>query len=274
MSQMIKEEKPKSCASCTSGKLEFPLSTWLVVYRKAILATVAVIAIISFIYIWIGYSRKTAEYHTIQLADLLAQKIQKHSPSPFEIPDSSAQYSMQQALLQLREIETKYPLLQSRYDGIIAEELLLEDNRSEFDPYAKRSIQQLRHIGLTDFADFSEISRLSGLQNFKEALTKAMTLKERLSINDDMATKIASPTKKYLLRTFLLLHIISLQKILGEQANFELSIKELKSLLGLTKVANALNAQERELASLFLDHLQEENELLLDYLSKTPTDIN
>jgi hypothetical protein len=253
MSQTIKEKEPKSCASCVSCEEDSSMATWIVTNRKTILSVLVAIACIAYTYIWINSNKKAAEYQTIQTANKLAQEVQAG-------PATDAGEEQEGALRKLQEICTAYPSLQNRYDGLIAQELILASKGSEIDPYAQRSIDQLQRIGLTNLAAFSEVSRLAGMNQPKEALEKANQLKEIIS---------KQTTGQYLLRAFLLLHIATLEKATGEQNNFEQTLKELKEFLGITAPSTSLNSQEKEFASLFLAHLQEKDVSFLDYLSKT-----
>ncbi|MBS0654481.1 MAG: hypothetical protein JSR46_01780 [Verrucomicrobia bacterium] len=253
MSQTIKEKERKSCASCVPCEEDSPMATWIVSNRKIILSVLIAIASIAYIYIWISSNKKTAEYLTIQTANTLAQEVQAG-------PSTDTEEEQEGALRKLQEICTAYPSLQNRYDGLIAQELILANRGSEIDPYAQRSVGQLQRIGLTNLAAYSEVSRLAGMNQPKEALEKANQLKETMS---------NQTTSQYLLRAFLLLHIATLEKATGEQNNFEQTLNELKGFLGITQPSNALNSQEKEYASLFLAHLQEKDASLLDYLSKT-----
>jgi len=199
----------------------------------------------------------------LDTADVLALELQKN-PRIFDEKGISSESD--KALNSLKELDDEYAILQPRFDSLIAEEMLLRENSKELDPYAKRSIERLKALGLTDFADFSEISRLSGMQSYKEALQAALDLKGRL----EQKRKAGTSSHQYLLEGFLLLHIATLNQKLGNHEAMLQNVFELKEYLGLTKRASALTPQERELASELLAHLQDRQSSLLEFMQEAP----
>lgn len=205
-------------------------------------------------------SRKVKDFDT---ADVLAIELQKtprirDGKNPFAESDK--------ALASLKALDDEYSILQPRFDSLIAEEMLLRDNSKELDPYAERTIKRLHAIGLNDFADFSEVSRLSGMHSYKEALKAANELKGRLA----QKRETLSSSHQYLLEGFLILHIATLNQKLGNHEAMLQSILELKEYLGLTKRKMPLTPHEKELASEMLAHLQDRQSSLLEFIEEMP----
>lgn len=237
---------------------------WLMTNRRMVAASCIALLIVIIGGVWMLQSRSGRQFKDFETADILAEDLQK-SNQPLEGGDASQ--SQQQMLTQLKELTDSYSLLQPRFDSLIAQEMLLQGNTKELDPYAKRSVERLKALGLTDFAAFSEVSRLTGLENYKEALKKALELKESLAAKKQDAN--AKP--QYVLEGFLLLHIASLNQKLEQQEAMLQSVIELKEHLGLIKRQKPLTRQERELASDMLAFLQDREESLLEYMQEVPT---
>src|SRR5262249_16985223 len=160
---------------------------------------------------------------------------------------------------QLKALDDRYSSLHARFDNLIAQEMLLRENQNEIDPYAKRAIARLRDIGLADFADYSDVSRLTGEERYNEALKKAQELKKRLADKYKKQKEMPneSTADEFMLQAYLLLHIATLQQMLGNHEEMLGAIYELKEQLGLTKRDVPLTSQEKEAAAVVLGHLQE-----------------
>lgn len=234
-------------------------SEWLLQSRKTIALSCAALLVVLIAGVWMMQARKAREIKDFETADILAEELQK-SADPTEARNS--------ALVELRELTDRYPILQPRFDSLIAEEMLLHKKPKELDPYAKRTIARLRALGLSDFADFSEVARLSGLHYYKEALKKAQELQNRLS-SKKMAKKDTT-SHEYLLEAFLLLHIASLHQTLHQNDAMLQTVLQLKEYLGLVERSIPLSQQEKDLASQMVSHLQEEHSSLLDFIIEMP----
>lgn len=243
-------------------KLTLPSSNWadwFMMNRRtvALYSTIALIALIGIV--WFFQARNARKIRDFETADVLAEELQK-SPRLFDGETDSSQ-----ALMNLKKLDDEYAILQPRFDSLIAEEMLVRNKSKEFDPYAKRTIQRLRALGLTDYADFSEVSRLSGLGQYNEALQFATVLREKLN-----AKKSANIQTEYLLEGFLLLHMATLNQKLGNHEAMMQQVVALKEHLGLTKRQTPLTPKERALASQMLAHLQDRQSSLLDFIEDMP----
>ncbi len=230
-------------------------SEWLLTNRRMIALSCVAILVLLVGGIWLLQSSASRKFKDFETADTLADELQQGQ----KFIDGA---SPDQALAQLRVLNDKYSILQPRFDSLIAEEMLLAGNSKELDPYAKRAISRLNALDLTDFAAFSEVSRLTGLEDYKAALQKATELKAAL------ANKPAE--RQYLLQAFLLLHIATLNQKLGLHDAMLQSIIELKEFLGLMKRETPLTAEQKAQASEMLAHLQDRQHSLLEYIEEVP----
>lgn len=246
---------------------------WLVHNRKKVAIIFACIVLIAIACIWIMQSSKARAIKDFETADILAEELHKNPPL-FEgqASEKSQTKSADMALSQLKEIVDRNSILQPRFDSLIAEEMLLRNKQNEIDPYAKRSISRLRAIGLDEFADFSEVSRLAGEQQYKTALKKAQDLKKVLAekYQAQKNTLGENTSDEFMLESFLLLHIATLNQLLGNHEAMLQAIIELKEHLGLTKRDIPFTSRERELASKVLAHLQEHQNSLLEFIEEMP----
>ncbi len=236
-----------------------PWADWIMMHRKSVAVACACILLALVGGVWIMQKSNAQKFKDFETADILADELQKTSKL---FDDNNKVASSDQTLAALKNLDDEYAILQPRFDSLIAEEMLLRDKANELDPYAKRTIERLRSLGLTDFADFSEVSRLSGKHAYKEALTAANDLKSRLESKRTIATN----SREYLLEAFLLLHIATLNQKLGNHDAMIQTVLQLKEYLGLSKRPVPLTQNERELASQMLAHLQDRQSSLLDYI--------
>ncbi|MCE5294116.1 MAG: hypothetical protein LLF94_05830 [Chlamydiales bacterium] len=247
-------------------KIPFSRDTWaewLMLNSKlvAILSACVLVALIGGV--WALNNSSAQKFKDFETADVLAEELQKTSKI---FDDKTGSQSNEQALASLKTLTDEYAILQPRFDSLIAEEMLIANKGKEIDPYAKRTIARLKSLGLTDFADFSEVSRLSGLHEYKDALREATALKGRLAAK----SKSDVSDHQYLLEGFLLLHIATLNQKLGNHEAMVQSIMELKEYLGLSKRATPLTPHEKELASQMLAHLQDRQSSLLEFIQEMP----
>lgn len=232
---------------------------WIMMHRKTIAIACACLVVALIGGVWAMQSSNARKIKDFETADILADELQK-TPKLFDSKGDAQ--STNQALASLKALDDEYSILQPRFDSLIAQEMLLQSNDKELDPYAKRAIHRLRALGLTDFADYSEVSRLAGLQLYKEALELATSLKTKLAAENSV--------NQYLLQGFLLLHIATINQKLGNHEAKLQTVLELKEYLGLTKRKIPLTAEEKELASQMLAHLQDRESSLLEFIEEMP----
>lgn len=88
--------------------------------------------------------------------------------------------SAQNALEKLKDITDNYPELHSRYDGPIAQLLLVQGNDTEAQELAERSLERTADEDLSFYVNFTRTSLLINNGEYESALEKAKSLKEKL----------------------------------------------------------------------------------------------
>ena len=245
---------------------------WLMMHRKlAMLISILIVLAVAGT-LWFMQSSNAQKIKDFETADVLADELEKNPPLFEEQSGMSKDSPADLALNQLADLDKRYEILQPRFDSLIAQEMLLRDNKNELDPFAKRAVGRLRALGLDDFAEYSEISRLCGLHLYKEALQKAQSLQAKL-VNKKKTPATANTSHDFMLEAFLLLKLATLNQQLGNTGALLQNVVELKSFLGLTKREVPLTIQQKELASQMLSHLQEKQSSLLEFIEEVPKTI-
>lgn len=209
---------------------------WFFIHRGRLLTTALIIATAAVVFVWYVHQKHAQEYKALQEAEALAEKL-----------EGQAQASMQETVAQLQAINDRFPAIQGRYDGLIAQELLIENQTQA--PYIDRSIDRLKLAGLAHFAAFSEVAALTAQKEFAKAQEKALALK-------------AQENLPYSLKAYLLLQITCLYRALGQKEETQEAAKELESYLRSTQLVR----QDKETAEKILAHLQENDAFLLNFI--------
>ncbi len=205
--------------------------------------------------VWAIQARNSAKIKDFELADTLADDLQK---APRLFSDKAESEVQDQTLLSLKALDDKYAILQPRFDSLIAEEYMVRSEKGAVDPYAIRTIERLRSIGLTEFADFSEVSRKMALGDYANALALANNLKAKIQPDEEL----------YALQGFLLLHIATLNQKLANHEGMLSALLELKEHLGLTKRKTPLTQRQKELAAEMIALLQDRQSSLLTFMEQ------
>lgn len=112
----------------------------------------------------------------------------------------------EETLKRLMGFMTTDPQLYAKYDGQIAEKLLVEGEVAKGLPFAKRALERTESESGSNFTNYSKNSLLIAEQKYEEALKKS------LNLNDTM---IKEGAENSLLFAFNLLRIGALQQELG-----------------------------------------------------------
>ncbi len=110
-----------------------------------------------------------------------------------------------EALTELQSITNSYPELQSRYDGVISQLLLAQEEVEAAKPYTKRTLKRTSKDQAPHYEEFSKITLLISEKKFDKALSQSLKFKETLS-------NVANAD---LLYTYTLLRIAMLYKEMG-----------------------------------------------------------
>lgn len=259
---------PNEHSTLNSRLSTFHWADWLMMNKNKVAIGTACLLLALVGAVWMLQSANSRKVKDFETADVLAEELQK-TQKLFD--DNTGLSSSDATLAKLKGLTDEYTILQPRFDSLVAQEMLLRNKGKEQDPYAKRTIERLKSLGLTDFADFSEVSRLSGMQAYNEALQAALALKGRLAEKRAQNTNLHNTSSQaYLLESFLLLHIATFNQRLGNHEAMLQTVLELKEHLGLSKRKAPLTAQERALASQMLGHLQDRQSSLLEFIQEMP----
>ncbi len=242
-------------ARYSQNKLSDRFTEWVMLNRQKAAALLAGILLLLIGGLWAIQARNNAKVKDFELADTLADDLQR---GPRLFSDKAESEVQDQALLSLKALDDKYTILQPRFDSLIAEEYIVRGQKNEIDPYATRTIERLRSIGLNDFADFSEVSRKTALGEYAAALTLANELKGKLQATNE----------HYTLQGFLLLHIATLNQKLANHEGMISALLALKEHLGLTKREVPLTQKQKELASEMIAMLQDRQSSLLTFMEQ------
>jgi len=176
--------------------------------------------------------------------------------------------NQEEALLKLKTLDDTHPALQPRFDGIIANEMLLLRKTDSIDPYARRALARLK-VERPLFAQFSEICRLSGLSEYSEALAMAYQLRDALSAASQNANQELSsmgPADRFLLEANTLLEMAALEKQLHKKEACQKTLGTLKETIARAKASPDLAMQEAH--ARFIALLEDRYTSLLDYFSR------
>ena len=115
----------------------------------------------------------------------------------------------QEILTNLSAIMANHPELYAKYDGHIAQKLIIEGNISESLPYANRAIDRTEAENAPLYSDYSKTAILIAEKKYEEALKNALDLKQLL-LKNEFVMSIESP--EGILFAFNLLRIGMLQQ--------------------------------------------------------------
>lgn len=125
------------------------------------------------------------------------------------------------ALINLESILKKDPALHPKYDGVLAEQLLIQGKVKKAKEFANLEFSRTKGDVNAFYTAFGDHSFLIGEGKYQEALDKAKTLQVELLRNQSLAE----------LRIFNMLRIASLQHVLNLRENERETLQEIKQLL-------------------------------------------
>lgn len=86
----------------------------------------------------------------------------------------------EEALIKIKDITEEYPELQPRFDGLIAQLLLTQNNPEEAQKFAERNLSRISEDDLTSYSNFSKTTLLIAQEKYDAALQNALELKQTL----------------------------------------------------------------------------------------------
>ena len=94
--------------------------------------------------------------------------------------DSSNKFADSNSLKDLETILNRYPELHAKYDAAIAQTLIIENEISKAEPFAKATFQRTKDDSIKNYHEYAATSLLIGTQEYQKALTNTLQLQEVL----------------------------------------------------------------------------------------------
>ncbi len=176
---------------------ENPIIHWFVQNGKTLLYLLMgllLLLVIGYRFIWGKTAKSEVEFLKAQNDFAIFQK--EPAPSTTETQDNALQN-----LLSLLE---RHPELHPKYDGLLAQTLLMRNKIDSADKLEKGALERTKQENAPLFTDYAETTLLIAQNHYPEALQRALALKEKLSQEENS-----------ILFALNLLRIASLQQQLG-----------------------------------------------------------
>jgi hypothetical protein len=205
--------------------MDHPVVQWLSYHRQTILY--AFLALVTFVAIayWIlskkatdaetAYLQATTEFNRFQDAGLAVTEPAAHD----------------EAFAKLQQLMGQYTDLHAKYDGLLAETLIIEDKSAEAQRFAQLAFDRTQHDDSPFYADFANTSLLISGGSYTIALQDARSLQEK------MATQLSDAQQKGTHLTFgvtvfalNLIRIAFVQQQLGDREGELKAWEEVKRL--------------------------------------------
>lgn len=164
------------------------------------------------------------------------------------------------ALIDLQAILTRHPELHPRYDGMIAEELLVSGNLIQAKEYAQKEFDRIQLLLSSSFLNFSKNTFLIAENQKSSALKNAQELKQK------MTSELATGSVKHfasLLYLFNLVRIANLQQELNMNKEAYASWEE---FFQISKGKTELPISSQDFNK-FVKHFEIQGVSLIDYVT-------
>lgn len=221
-----------------------PILAFFSEHGSRILSGLAIVILATVIlFRWFGDSEEAAQNDFISAANSF-QQLKK-----FNVTDFNSAISNISTILERR------PELQAKYDGDIAQILLIMNKPEEAKPYIERTLRRTSQDHTPNFAAFSQNTLLISENNLKPALDETVKLQENLNANQDKNLDF--------LKAFNTFRLALLQQKNGFIDSSLKTWAQLKTAIIYSKEANGLNNPYNNLGILF----NEGQVSLIEYIS-------
>lgn len=205
---------------------EHPFILWLSKHQQTLIYTfLACVAVLIVAYRFFSNQAANTEAAYLQ-ADIAFERFQDNTLKATE-PSSR-----EEAFAQLQSMMKQYPHLQSKYDGLIAETLIIDGNAAEAEIFAHRSFERTKEEDSPFYADFAKTTLLITRGSYEAANKESRELKTRMEAQT--ADAQSSSTSLSFGPTLFLLNLVRmgmLEQQLGNKKE-ELNVwEEVKSLM-------------------------------------------
>lgn len=217
---------PPSSSSWSSSLDEHPLIQWMSDHGKTLLyALIGLLLLILLTIRWIAGSQSASE-----MDFLTAEKDFVTFASPLKAgSDPSVQT---QALQNLKKILSAHPELHAKYDGLLAEVLLIRGENAEALGFARSSLQRTADENDPFYTHFAQTNLLISENKFEEALKESLALKEAMEKQgSDLQNRLENIQFSTLLYAYNLLRTGLLQQELSLHQEEAKTWQEWKQLL-------------------------------------------
>jgi hypothetical protein len=228
------------------------LTEWLIKYGKTVLIAIACLAAL----LVIGL-RLTSGNQAKQGVEYL--KAQKEF-TQFQTSTGEAQ---KEALAKLNQVFQIIPQLHAKYDGLIAQELLLSNEVKRAEEFAALALQRIAKDQLPFHAEYSRIALLISQGEYKTALERTVQLKNKM---------LAEPAPRSfgdILFAYTLLNQALLYQQVGDLKGEKESWDELKRYARLVKEAPPADQFSPEAFSQMLAQFEMGKVSLKEYMNLT-----
>jgi hypothetical protein len=192
---------------------EHPAVEWLFKNKQTILYAIAALFIaIIFLFRFVSARTLSAEGDYFQAQNDMTQ-LQTNSLQASEVD-----------LSRLEAILKRHPELQAKYDGLIAQSLLIDQEVQKAVPFAERTFQRLKNDPVGFYENYANTSLLIGEGQYEQAISQAQQLKGQM----DQATEQAGST----LYVFNLIRIAMLHQQLNQVDQERLAWEALQNYQG------------------------------------------
>lgn len=169
---------------------------------------------------------------------------------------------IQSSLSKLDQILKSHPELHAKYDGLIAQSLLLIQEVSKADPFALSTLKRTHNEDLSYYHDYSKVSLLIGGGQYQQSLTDSLILKEKMLEQKLASTSIEQLPFDAALYFYNLIRIAMLYQKLGQSDEATQTWKEWKQLISEN---NTWNLTKDQINTLLIP-LTEGKVTLIDYI--------
>jgi hypothetical protein len=228
---------------------ENPLIEWLSANRQIILwGLLALFAFIILCYRWMASQTLKSETDFFQ-AQIDFSRFQDKTLKPAEW------LSSQDDLQRLDTLMVAHPELQSKYDGLIAQALLIQNQADQSLPYAERSFDRTASDDIDLYHVYSKTSLLIGEGHYQEALAQAEQLKQKL---DQQAVTKGNP-----LYLFNLIRLAMLHQQLNQTDNERQAWNELQQYASTVESLAIINQVFKEGGASLQSYIEERKHALI-----------
>lgn len=167
-------------------------------------------------------------------------------------------------LTNLKEILNRRPELNAKFDGLIAQELLIKEDPNNAGLFADKAFQRVSKDHLPYYIDYSRATLLVSQNRLQEALEKSKDLKQQMLSQ----TQEKLPQFGEVLYLFNLMRIAFLEQQVGTPQQELAAWKEVLNHKELIENSKRDQKEAQQLLQILTNHFQEGNASLNNYIKE------